>query len=272
MISYDICISLSDLLGYLGDSVVKNLPDDEGDTGDTGWSLGQKDPLEEGMVTHSSILAWKIPRTEKPGGLQSTGSQRVGYDWACLSYFIYHDNLQVHPRWYSLIQFSSVTHSRLTLCDPTDYITPGFLVHQQLLELTQTHVHQVSDAIQPSQNCALLLRLSIFPNIRVFSSESVLPLRWPKYWSFSFSISLSNEYLELISFRINWFDLAVQRTLKSLLQHHSSKADILQCSAFFIVQLSQPYMTTGKTIALTRQTFVGKIMSLCFLICCLGWS
>ena len=111
----------------------------------------------------------------------------------------------------------------------------------------------------------LLLLPSIFPSIRVFSNESVLRIRWPKYWSFHFSISLSSEYSGLISFRINWFDLlAVQGTLKSLLQHHRSKASILQCSAFFMVQLSHLYMTTGKTIALTIQTFVGKVMSLLF--------
>ena len=109
----------------------------------------------------------------------------------------------------------------------------------------------------------LLFPPSIFPRIRVFSNESVLHIRWPKYWSFSFSISSSNEYSGLISFGIVWLDLlAVQGTLKSLLQHHSSKASILQCSAFFIVQLSHPYMTIGKTIALTRRTFVGKVMSL----------
>ena len=112
--------------------------------------------------------------------------------------------------------------------------------------------------------CCPLLLPSIFPSIRVFSSESVLQIRWPKYWSFRFSISPSNEYSGLISFRIDWFDLLVQGTLKSLLQHHSSKASVLQHSAFFIVQLSHPYMTTGKTIALTRQTFVGKVMSLFF--------
>ena len=114
--------------------------------------------------------------------------------------------------------------------------------------------------------CHLLLILpSIFPNIRVFSSESVLHIRWPKYWSFSFNINPSNEYSGLISFRMDWLDfLAVQRTLKSLLQHHSSKASILRHSAFFIVQLSHPYMTTGKTIALTRWTFVDKVMSLLF--------
>ena len=113
--------------------------------------------------------------------------------------------------------------------------------------------------------CPLLLLPSIFPNIRVFSSESALHMRWPEYWSFSFNISPSEEHPGLISFRMDWLDLlAVQGTLKSLLQHHSSKASILLRSAFFIVQLSHPYMTTGKTIALTRQTFVGKVMSLLF--------
>ena len=111
--------------------------------------------------------------------------------------------------------------------------------------------------------CPLLLPPSIFPTIRVFSNESVLHIRWPKYWSFSFSISHSNEYSGLTSLRIDWFDLlVVQGTLKSLLQHHRSKATILWCSALFIVQLSQPYMTTGKTVAMTRWTFVGKVMSL----------
>ena len=113
----------------------------------------------------------------------------------------------------------------------------------------------------------LLLSPSIFPSIRVFSSESVPSIRWPKHWSFSFSISSSNEYSGLIFFWIDWLDLlAVQRTLKSLLQHQSSKASVLQCSAFFMAQLSHPYMTTQKTIALTRQTFVGKVMSLIFIM------
>ena len=118
----------------------------------------------------------------------------------------------------------------------------------------------------------LLLLPSIFPNIRVFSNESALRIKWPKYYSFSFSISPSNEHSGLISFRIDWLDLlAVQGTRKSLLQHHSSKASVLRCSAFFLVELAHPYMTTaGKTIALTRWTFVSKVMSLCFLICCLG--
>ena len=111
----------------------------------------------------------------------------------------------------------------------------------------------------------ILLLPSIFPSIKVFPNESALCIRWPKYWNFSFKISPSNEHSDLISFRMDWLDLlAVQRTLKSLLQHHSSKASILQCSAFFTVQLSHPYMTTGKTIVLTRQTFVGKVMSLLF--------
>ena len=125
------------------------------------------------------------------------------------------------------------------------------------------------ESVMPSSHLVLchplLLLPSIIPSIRVFSDESVLHIRWPKYWSFSFSVSPSNEYSGLTSFRLDWFDLlAVQGTLKSLLQHHSSKASILQCSAFFMVQLSHPYMTTGKTIALTRRTFVGKVMSLLF--------
>ena len=131
------------------------------------------------------------------------------------------------------------------------------------------------ESVMPSNHlilCHPLLLPSIFPRIRVFSSESVLHIRWPKYWSFSFSISPSNEYSGLISFRMDWVDLlAVQGTLKSLLQHHSSKASILQHSAFFIVQLSHPYMTTGKIIALSRCTFLTKLC-LCFLICCLGQS
>ena len=125
------------------------------------------------------------------------------------------------------------------------------------------------ESVMPSNHlilCGPLFLLpSVFPSIRVFSNESILCIRWPNYWSFSFSISPSNEYSGLISFRIDWLDLlAVQGNLKSLLQHHSSKASILRCSTFFIVQLSHPYMTTGKTIALTRWTFVGRVMSLLF--------
>ena len=138
-------------------------------------------------------------------------------------------------------------------------------VRHKLPEFTQTHVRQVSDTIQPSHPLSSPSPLpSIFPSIRVFSNESVLCIRWPKYWSFSFSGSPSNEYSGLISFRMDWFDLpAVQGTLKSL-QHHSSKASILQRSAFFMVQLAHAYMTTGKTIALTTWTFVGKVISLLF--------
>ena len=144
--------------------------------------------------------------------------------------------------------------------------TSGLPVHHQLPEFTQL---MSIESVMPSNHlilcCPLLLLPSIFPSIRVFSNESTLRIRWPKYWSFSFSISHSNEYSGLISFRINWFDfLAVQGMLKSLLQHHSSKASVLQRSTFFMVQLSHPYMTTGKTIALTKWTFVSKVMSLLF--------
>ena len=144
-----------------------------------------------------------------------------------------------------------------------DCSTPGFPVHhpsQSLLKLMS--IQSVMPSNHLNLRCPLLLLPSIFPSIRVFSNESVLCIQWPRYWSFSFSIK---EYSGLISFRIHRFDLlAVQRTLKSLLQHHNSKASIIQCSAFFIVQLSHPYMTTGKTIALTRWTFVVKVMSLLF--------
>ena len=157
-----------------------------------------------------------------------------------------------------------VTKSCPTLCDPMDCIMPGFPVRHQPLEFTQTHAHE---SVMPSNylilSCPLLLLPSVFPSIRVFSNESVLCIMWPKYWSFS--ISPSNEHPGLISFRMDWLDLlAVQGTLKSLLQHQSSKTSILWCSAFFIGQLTHPYMTTGKTIALTRRTLFDKVMSLLF--------
>ena len=154
-----------------------------------------------------------------------------------------------------------------------DCKTPAFPVHHQLLELTQTHVHQVGDAIHSSHPLS-------YPSPPAFNLSQhqglfkwvSFRIRWPKYWSFSFSISPYNEYSGLISFRMEWLDLlAVQGTLKSLLQQHSSKVSIFRCSVFFIVQLSHPYVTTGKTIALTRRTFVGKAMFL-LLICCLYWS
>ena len=166
------------------------------------------------------------------------------------------------------VQFSSV---QLLSCVRL-FVTPWTAVHQASLSITnsQSLLKLMSvESVMPSNHlilcCPLLLPLSIFPSIRVFSNESVLHIRWPKYWSFSFSISPSNEYSGLISFRMDWLDLlAVQGTLKSLLQHHSSKASILWHSAFFLVQLSHPYMTSGKTIALIRWTFVDKVMSLIF--------
>ena len=143
---------------------------------------------------------------------------------------------------------------------------PGIPVHPEIPELTQIHVHWVSDAIQPYKPLlSLFLSPSIRPSIRVFSNESALHIRWPMYCSFSFSINPSNYYSGLISFRTDWLDLyAGQETLKSLLQYNSSKASILQRSAFFILQLGDSYMTTGKTTALTRGTFAGKVMSLLF--------
>ena len=151
--------------------------------------------------------------------------------------------------------------------------TTGFPVLHYLPEFAQTHVHWVDDAIQLSHLLSSPSHLaSVFPSIRVFPSESVLRVMWPNYWSFIVNISPSSEYSGLISFRIDWFDLlVVQGTLKSLLQHHSLKTSILWHSAFFMVQLSHPCMTTGKTIALTRQTFIGRVMPL-LLIPCLGLS
>ena len=157
-------------------------------------------------------------------------------------------------------KFSSVAQSCLTLCNPMNRSTPGLPVHHQLLESNQTRVYCVSDVIQSSHPLPSPLFLpSIFPSIRVFSNESTFCIRWPKYWSFSFNINPSDEHQGLIFFKMDWFDLlAVQGTLKSLLQHHSSKASIPWHSAFFTVQLSYPYMTTGKTIALTRRTLLTK--------------
>ena len=159
---------------------------------------------------------------------------------------------------------SSVAQSCLTLCNPMNCSTPGLPVHHQLPESTQTHCIEL---VMPSNHLILchpvFLLSPILPSIRVLSNESTLCMRWPKYWSFSFSISPSNEHSGLISFRMDWLDLlAIQGTLKSLLQHHTSKASILWCSAFFTIQISHPYMITGKTIALTKWIFVGKVMSL----------
>ena len=162
------------------------------------------------------------------------------------------------------VQFSSVAQSCPTLCDPMNYSAPGLPVHHQLLQSTQTHVHWVSDAIQPSHPLSSpsspALNLSQHQGLFQWVSSSH---QVAKYWSFSFNISPTNEHPGLISVRMDWLDLlAVQGTLKSLLQHHSSKASILLHSAFFTVQLSHPHMTTGKTVVLTRRTFVGKVMSL----------
>ena len=184
-------------------------------------------------------------------------------DQTCLSH------VSCIGRWtlYHQHHFSSVAQSCPTLCDPMNHSTPGLPVQHQLPEFTQTHVHWVSEAIQPSHPLSSLSppTLNLSQHQGLYSKESALRIRWPKYWSFSFNISPSNEHPGLISFRMDWLDLlAVQRTLKSLLQHHSSKASILWRSALFTVQLSHPYMTTGITTALTRRTFVDKVMSLLF--------
>ena len=165
-----------------------------------------------------------------------------------------------------IVQFSLVAQLCATVCDPWTAARQAFLsITNSWSLLKLMPIESVMQSNHLILHRPLLLLPSIFPSIRVFSNESVLCIRWPKYWSFSFSISPSNEYSELIFFRMDWLDLlAVQGTLKSLLQHHSSKASILQRSAFFTVQLSHPYTTTGKTIALTRQTFVGEVMSLPF--------
>ena len=190
------------------------------------------------MATHSSILAWRIPWTEEPGGLQSSPVQ--------FSRSVVSDSLWPHGLQHARLPCPSLTPRAFSnSCSLSRWCHPNHLIHC----------------------CLLLLLSSIFPSIRVFSKESALPIRWPKYWSFSFSISPSNEYSGLISSRIDWLDLrVVQGTLKSLLHHHSTKASVLQGSAFFMAQLSYPYTTTGKTIALTRWTFVGKVMSLLFIM------
>ena len=171
----------------------------------------------------------------------------------CYKYFLW-----------SALQFSSVTQSCLTLCDRMNCYTPASLsITNSRSPPKPTSIESVMPSNHRILCRPLLLLPSIFPSIRVFSNQSVLHISWPKYWSFSFNISPSNERSGLISFRMDWPDLlAVQGTLKSLLQHHSSKASILQRSALFTVQLSHPYVTTGKTVALTRWTFVGKVMSL----------
>jgi len=201
----------------------------------------------------------QVKRQQLEPGTEQWTCSRLGKE-LCQDYILSPCLFNLHA------EFSSVTQSCPTLCNPMDCSMPGLPVHYQLLESTQTHVHWVSEAIQPSHPLpSLLLLPSNFPSIRVFSNESVLCIRWPKCWSFSFSISPSNEYSGLISFRMDWLELlASQGTFKSLLQHHSSKTSIFQRSAFFIVQLSHPYMTTVKSITLTIWTFASEVMSLLF--------
>ena len=171
-----------------------------------------------------------------------------------------------------ILEFSSVAQSCPTLCDPMNCSTPGLPIKNSWSSLRLTSIKSVMPSSHLILCCHLLLLPPVPPSITVFSNESTCRMRWPKYWSFSFNIIPSKENPGLISFRMDWLDLlAVQGTLKSLLQHHSSKASIVQRSAFFTVQLSHPSMTIGKTIALTRQTLVGKVMSLLFNML-LGWS
>ena len=191
-------------------------------------SLGPENPLEMGKAIHSSILAWRIPWTEEPGRLWSSSVQSLSCAWL--------------------------------------FVTPWTTAHQASLSNANSRslLKLMSiESVMPSNHlilCHPLLPPSIFPSIRISSDESVLCNRWPKYWNFRVSISPSNEYSGLISFRMDWLDLlAVQGILKSLLQFHSSKTSILWCLAFFVVQLSHPSMTTGKTIVLTRWTFVGNV-------------
>ena len=203
------------------------------------------------MATQCGILAWRIPWTEKPGRLQFTGSQWVGHDWVTNTYWLQFGSVQsLSHVWLIVTPWTAAPQASLSIANSWSVLKP------MSIELMSPSNHLF---------CPLLLLPSIFPSISVFSNESVLHIRWPKYWSFSISINLSNDYSGLISFRMHWFDLlAVQGTLKSLLQHHSSKALILWYSAFFRVQLSHLYMTTGKSIALTRWMFFGRVMYLLF--------
>ena len=202
--------------------------------------------LSSGHRTGKGQFSFQSQRRTVPMNVQSTNN---GIHFICYVQKVILKILQARLQHYIFI---SVTQSCPTLCHPMDCSTPDFPVHHQFQEPTQTHVNPVGDAIKPSQPLSSPHPPpSIFSSTRVFSNESVLQIRWTKNWSFSFSITSSNQYSELISFRIDRLNLLeVQGTLKSLLQHHSSKASILWCYAFFIVQLSHPYMTTGKTISL----------------------
>ena len=223
----------------------------------TPWTVARQAPLSVGFTRREYWSGWPCPSAE--------GLPNPGMEAGSLALQVESLLLSCLGRPYQSVQFShSIVLDSLWLRGPQH--TPGFPVHHQLLEFTQKHAHRVTDAIQPSHPLSSpsppAFSLSQY---QVFSNESILCIRWPKYWGFSFNISPSNEHSGLISFRMDWLHLlGVQGTLKSLLQHHSSEASILRHSAFFTVQLSHPYMTIGKTIALTRQTFVGKVMSLLF--------
>ena len=225
-----------------------------GEGGGRGWDGWVASPIQWTWIWANSRRWW---RTGKPGMLQFMGSQRVGQDSVT-------ERRGVWTSTY-LSAVQSLGHVQF-------FVTPWTPAHQASLSITnsQSLLKLMSiELVMPSNHLILcrplLLLPSIFPSIRVFSSESALHIRWPKYWSFSFNINLLNEHPGLISFRMDWLDLlAVQGTLKSLLQHHSSKASTLWRSAFFMVQFLHPYITTGKTIALIRWTFVGKVMSLLF--------
>ena len=200
--------------------------------------------LEKEMATHSIVLAWRIPGTGEPGGLPSMGSHRVGHDWSAYCCSVMSDSLWPH----------GLQHARF----PCPLSTPGAYLNSWT---SSWWCHPtISSSVVPFSSC-----LHSFPASGSFLMSSALRIRWPMYWSFSFSISPSSEYSGLISFRMYWFDLlAVQGALKSLIQHHNSKPSVLRRSAFCMVQFSHPYMTTGRTVTLTRWTFIGKVMSLLF--------
>ena len=227
------------------------------------WSLGWEDPLEKGTDIHSSILAWRTPWTEEPCGLQFMGSQRIRHNWVTFTHTLF------------IVEIILLLFCH---CHVLIFVIPWIAACQASLFFTiswSLFKFMSIESVMLSNYfilCHPLLLPSNFPSIKFFSSELALHIRRPQYWSFRFIISPSNEYSRLISFRINWLDLlALQGTLKSLYQHHSSKAWTLQCSVFFMLQLSHLYMTTRKAIALTISTFVSKVMSLLF-ICCVGLS
>ena len=237
---------------------------DAGDIEDMGQVSGLGNHLEKGMATHSNILAGK-----SHGQRSLVGYSRWGHKETDMT-----EHAGTQAQWYNTV--IKIIWVKLQLVQSLSrvplFVTPWTAACQASLSIINSQsllkLMPIESAM-PSNHLILchplFLPPSIFPNIRVFSNESALPIMGPKYWSFSFSISPSNEHPRLISFRMDWLDLlAVQEIPKSLLQHHSSKASILRYSAFFTVQLSHPYMTTGKTIALTRWTFVGKVMSLLF--------